>query len=349
MKKKALIGVIVIAVILCTTIVAFAGSKGLFKGMAVGTTTSPKLSFVKDTSSFSGNVLPGTTNVELAKFDVKSTSDSARLTKISLAIAHISGNNLLTGNVDIKFNGSIIWSGLASSISNNNANPLQITLTTQDAVVAVGTNSILTVEGNIKPEATYKDTYRVYLDLTEVKWLMTGNAEDPKVNQAAGNLIGVISGDLKVTTLTNPVVLSLVAGSQNNTLAKFEFSNPSTTEDVKLTQIVVTDKMGFAAKYSNLVYFNLYNSSNEILATTSLMTSKGKLTLSLSFPLIIGKKTSMALVLKGDVASGIGGSGVTHKLNVAAGSDVSAVGLITNTIVNASASGSGQPIVIVKK
>lgn len=310
------------------------------------TISQGSMSFNKDVSSPSNSVTPGTNNVVLAKYFVKPTGEDVELRKLSLGlqIANSSGGSIatssvLTGSVVVKVNGASVWSGSPSDIGPNSS-PTSLDLSTFPNLTA-GQNSYITVESNIPSLATNGATVKAYLDVTQVRLLITNSIVDPGLSLTQANQISIQAAALRVTNLGTPVVGSVVAGSAGVTLAQIELNAgvQSSGEDVKVSKLVISDSLigGSLGDIGNLAIYDA--NGNQILTSNSTVTNAASNTFSFSNSILVSKTGSVVLTLKGDVLTGTSGS---HRFFVASSNDVNAIGATTGNTVTASIAGTGQ-------
>ncbi len=158
-------------------------------------------------------------------------------------------------------------------------------------------------------------------------------------NAPAGQGI-TISGQATVTVTadsTNPASAQIVMGSTGNTIAAFRFTETSNVENVKLTDVTVTDSIASTstvkAAFSNLA---LYQGSTLLgTAGSAVVSSTTAYNYSFHFgtPVVVPQANSVSLLLKGDAAS-YASSGstdnTTHTFKVAAANYVTALGQSSN-------------------
>ena len=301
---------------------------------------SGSTSFNKDTTSSSSAVAPGAQTVELAKFYAKPTGENMELRKITLAVA-TSSTHLLTGSITVKVNGASVHSISPTSVSTVFGSPTAITLSTYPVLTA-GVNNYITVESSVSSAATGSDSYKVYMDLTEVKRLVSNDLVDPAVSQASGNVIQVSAAALTAKTLTTPVAASVVAGTNGVELARFELNASTSGEDVKVSQIVVAD--GAGSNYTNIANLAMYNASdmvNSLQTSSNTNTNAATVTFTFSSPILVTRTAPVVLVLKGDAVAGTSG---THTFNMSA---LTATGHPSGNTVGVTPTGSGQGMTLV--
>jgi len=304
------------------------------------------LSFNKDVTSPSVAVTPGANGVVLAKFYAKPNGENMELRKIALGfVTGTPTSNYFTGSFTVKVNGASVYSGTPSDIANSGTSLTAVTLSTYPTLTQ-GQNNYITVEANIGSTAVNGATTTVYLDLTEVKRVISNDIVDPTVAISSGNQVAVQAGALKVTTLSLPVAQTMVVGSSGVTLANIELNagQISSGEDVKVNSIIITDTKS-ASVYTNIANLKLYNSSGVELTTSGNTTvNSASTTFSFTQPIVVPKTGAVVLTLKGDV---VAQAGETHTFWVAdAGNHVSATGVSTGNSVTPSGVGAGQAMTL---
>ncbi|PJC52349.1 MAG: hypothetical protein CO030_03295, partial [Candidatus Magasanikbacteria bacterium CG_4_9_14_0_2_um_filter_42_11] len=299
---------------------------------------SGTLSFNKDVTSPSDSVNPGDTNVVLAKYYAKPVGEDMELRKISFGIEQ--DDSALTGNVYVKVDGSIVWSGAASTFAVDGTFGSK-TLTTYPRLKA-GQNNYITVEGSVPTTATSGVYYLVNdFDLTEAKLLISNTISDAStlaVNATDGNQIQVNSASMTAKTLSTPVSQNIVNGTNDFTFGTVEFNAQSSGETVRVSSVIVSNMgSGTVTDISNL---ELWDGTTQLTTSNSTATGAASTTFTFTSPLLVTKGTIKTLTLKGDIT----GSGAgTHQFRL---HSVSATGKDTGTSVSITPTGSGQEMTI---
>ena len=309
------------------------------------TVGSGTTSFNKDTTSPTAAITPGSSNVVLAKYYAKPTGENMELRTIAMGV--VTGTaSVFTGSLTVRVNGASVAVLTPTDIANHATTLTSVTLSTYPTLVA-GQNNYVTVEGNISSSATNGATTTVYMDLTQVRRLITNDIMDPGVGIVASNQLTIQAAALRVTNLALPVAQSVVAGTSNKELANIELNAGvvSSGEDVKVTSIIIsqTKTAGAVTDFGNLV---LYDAAGNALPTTG-STSNGAASTTFTFvsPVIVPKTGSVVLKLRGDVLAGSG----AHTFAVDdADNHVASVGKDTgNEIDETAGSGVGQGMTVV--
>ena len=165
-------------------------------------------------------------------------------------------------------------------------------------------------------------------------------------SDVAGNAQAIQGPALKVTTLATPIVDSVVVNAQNVEFAHFEFNATSGGEDIRVTQVTVTDTLGGAAAYANLANLEFWgdpdNTDAEVvndMIPTSAATSTNANTVAFTFqsPIKVSKIQASVFTLKGDVVAGSG----THTYDIDS-DNVAAYGWGTGNDITPTYDGTGQ-------
>jgi len=171
------------------------------------------------------------------------------------------------------------------------------------------------------------------------------------------NTMTIQAGALTVNTAATPVADSVVVNAQDYEFAHFNMNATAGGEDIRVTQIVVTDTMdGATAAYTDLANLEIWGDPDntddddtlqmlDTSTSTATLTSvtantTATATFTFSTALRISKAEVSKLILKADVVSGTALG--THAFSVAAAGNVSATGWSTGNSVTATVAGSGQ-------
>lgn len=329
--------------------------------IASGTVTLNKAS-----DSNSSAVAAGDTSIELAKFSIKPQGEDMELRAISAGIDTAGANTALTGSVYVKYNGATIWSGAASTTSLVSTTGAVTALSLSSyPIMKAGSTGYITVEGSVSSSAATTDIYTVFLDVTQVKRLITNDLTDPAVAVAQANSISVKAVAVTVTTLSQPVATSVVVGANDVELARIDLDASSSGEDVKVSSLVVQDSLvsvttpwSSFADINNLRLYvsgqtealNTSTNTNSITGTdpTTATTTLGTVTFTFSSPITVKRSAVTHLVLKGTIAAKDDAGAETHTFSIAnTASNVTATGTGTGNSISApTISGSGQAMTI---
>ena len=189
-----------------------------------------------------------------------------------------------------------------------------------------------------------------------------------KSRDVAKNL--AISGDYTFATLAPPVSLSMsatldpssalasqvVMGSVGNSLATFKFSDTANVEDLKITDLVLTDDISTNSETTLSVKSSFKNLTlwqgdtkvaGPVALTNGLVANSYKAIFNLSSPVTVSQNGSESLRLDGDVAS-FASNGATdnkvHIFKISGARQVTAVGNSSNNPVSVTVSvATGNP------
>ena len=307
-------------------------ASGFPMGTGVNKVTIGKgtMTLAKSSDSPNAAVTPGTSNVVLAKYDVKASGENMELRKISLGLNQVTG---LTGSVYVKVNGSSVYSETPTAGNH------EVTLQSYYTLTA-GQTAVVTVEANVASTATSSNSFVATFDVTSVKRLLTNDIIDPTVSAITANTINVQIGVLKVTTLSTPVAHTTV-NVNDHELANIELNANNSGEAVKVSSIVMNDLMGGAGVATQVS--NLRMQINGVTVETSNSTSNNAASTTYNFktPIVVAKNTNVVVKLIGDITGST--STATHTFSAYG---VSAVGQDTGNTVDATKAGSGQAIAL---
>lgn len=310
------------------------------------------VTFNKDATSPSGSVVPGASNIVLAKFFAKPNGEDMELRKVGFGV--VTGTaSVFTGSLTIRVNGAAVYTATPADIANTSteASLTSVTLSSYP-ILTNGQNNTITVEGNISTSATNGATSTIALDLTQVRRAVTNDTLDPSVSVSNGNQMTVQAAALKTTNLSTPVAQSLVPGTSAATLATIELNagSVSSGEDVKVSKVIISDVIsgGSLANISNLALFDQNN--NQLPTSASTATNAASNTFTFINPIVVPKTGAVILTLKGDVIAGSSGThtyGITSAGSGTTAADVTAVGKDTgNSPTFTAGSGAGQAMTV---
>jgi len=306
-------------------------------------------SLTRTSDSPSTAVTPGASSVILAKYNFKSSGENMEIRQVSFWISSSTGVTPLNGTVYVKFNGAIVYSVGATSLSQTAANT--ITLSSYPIATA-GTDNFFTIETSIPSTATTADSYLVKsFNVTNVKRVITGDLYVPATSATNGLTIAVSSAKLVITTLVTPVANSVVVGTNNYEFATIQLNAQSGGEDVKISSILVISSAGNSASVTEDVNaLAIYDDSgNQLSTNNSTQTNAASLTFSFSNQIVVTKATPIILHLKANVIKATQ-TNYTGTITMYA-STTSATGAVTGNNLSAASdityAGSGQAMTIV--
>lgn len=321
-------------------------------GWNIQTIQSGTTTFSRSVDSPSSAVVPGSSDVTLAKFTAKPAGENMELRQVSFYVATSSTGIALTGTVYVKVNGAIVYSTAASNISTTAAST--VTLSSYP-ILTSGVDNTVEVTGSVSSNATSVDTYTVTnFDLIQVKRIITGDLTDPSVSAINGNQIAVKAANLAVTTLATPVSASVVAGTNDFNFAQIQLNAQAGGEDVRITSIVVTDNSTSSTDITNLRMYSDSSLTSQYLipvtgSTASMSAaSNGTVTFNFNPAIVVAQATPTTLYFVGNISTSA--ANATHRFYVASTSNVSATGKNTGNSVsgsNLSVAGNGSTMTLV--
>ncbi|MFH0874152.1 MAG: hypothetical protein V1846_04935 [Candidatus Komeilibacteria bacterium] len=231
------------------------------------------------------------------------------------------------------------------------------TATTTDTISVPVGESTYTVKADLSSDFTASDTIKVGVEAGAIvnKGETTGNTISvlPAATNVQSSTMTVKAASLAVTTDTTPAAQTVVAGSQDFTVAQYVLSAVNSGTDIEVTSISPTYKTTGAAYPNILSGFTLWSGATEIGinsdsttcsgATCSTAATNATTTLTLNDnALIIPKGTSKVVTLKADIGTGATSGTFLVALNNTSASVVGSIAAvdseaqaITPTVTNA--------------
>jgi peptidoglycan hydrolase-like protein with peptidoglycan-binding domain len=169
-----------------------------------------------------------------------------------------------------------------------------------------------------------------------------------------GQQLSIASGGATMTDgldSSAPAASQLVMGSTGNSLAAFRFNETSNVENVKITDLKITQlTTATSSGYQNIT---LYNGSSVVGTSGSAATTSGGFTYTFHFatPVIVPQANSLTLTLKGDVASYNSqgaNDNTTSTFGIAATGDVTALGASSNLTTHVTGTAIGNTMTILR-
>lgn len=313
------------------------------------TVSAGKLTISKSNVVAVGNITEGQSNVALGSWNLKAQGESVEISALQFDIAmtgstattaitncalYSSSNTAVTGAVDPATTGVVAF--------------------TDTVTVPVGDN-VYTLKCNLSTAFTNGNTITVSADLdTASYWVVKGTVTGDSITEApttdiAANVQTLQAGSLVAYTSTTPVAQSLVAGTSQALFANLLFDATGSGEDVRITQIVITNTPVTAIAYDvtniklyvNGVALSVVNNGAEDTASTA---ESYTFNLSGSDAITIPKGGTVVVQVKGDIsASATAGD---HVFDL---STVTAQGVSTGTTVASAQAGvgAGQAMTVV--
>jgi hypothetical protein len=304
------------------------------------------LSFNRDASSPSTAVVPGASNVVLAKYYVKPTGEPIELRQVAFGV--VQTGTALTGTVYVKVNDQTVYSAAASSFIASGTPVNTVTLSSYPTLAA-GVNSYITVETSIPSTATSSNSYMVNdFNLIQVKRLITNDLTAPTTAATDGLTLSVQAAAMTITTLSVPTAQSVVAGSNQVELARIQLSTQAGGEDVRVSAITLTDTLtGGATTYGGITNLTLWDGNTQITTTNSTVTNGATTAFTFQNQLLVTRTTPVVLSVKGDVLSVA--TSLLHTFNFTGATNITAYGKDTGnslTTTNLTISGGGQVMTV---
>ncbi|KKR06995.1 MAG: hypothetical protein UT33_C0006G0071 [Candidatus Peregrinibacteria bacterium GW2011_GWC2_39_14] len=355
MSKKLLIGIVAAVVLMIAPIASAA--------------LIPAMTFVY--------LEPISTNKEIASTfpgDIKKTYLQFYLRSLN--------DNIIVNSVRLELKGSKLKTGDIKNISLYSKNNKNIPLATVPSIPinCIGTSctggynfnltgltlvkntfSPFLIQADIASDATVGDNFQMYVTnkMSSATAATTGAVAKLNSSSVYGRKYVVHAtpeqtGKLNVITMTTPVASTVAPGTQNFTFANFELNTYGSSEDVKVSKLVVTDIIGSGIEgatdnYSGVTNLKMYQGNNVLATSSSTATNANIVAFNFVSPITVLKGKSIILTLKADVVSS---KGTSHTFKIAQNDDyVMTVGANTgNTITgdNLNEYGAGQIITVVQ-
>ncbi|MFA5076235.1 MAG: hypothetical protein WC480_02340 [Patescibacteria group bacterium] len=293
-----------------------------------------------------GYIAQGGTQAALVAYDFVVTGEPINVTNQIYSVTFGTMTYDQLTNVTMYDPNGLIVAGPVDTSSGN-------TVTFTDSVqVPVGTTTY-TIKADVSTGTSALDTAQIKLNTPATKLTVKGANSGKTVTSTTastvdGNVQTVQGPALAISTATIPVVGTMVTNGMDQSFAYFDFDATNGGEDIKITQLIVTDTLGGAAAYADLANLELWGDPDNTDATaenvmlqtsTSTSTNANTVTFTFKSPLKVSKSNVSRLTLKADVV-GNAGSG-SHAYNIAS-DNVTAVGWSTGQTPSKSYSGNGQ-------
>ncbi|MBU4057315.1 hypothetical protein KJ695_05420, partial [Patescibacteria group bacterium] len=314
------------------------------------TVSAGSLTISKSNKVVTGNITEGSTSVALGSWNFKVQGEVAEITQ-SQFIVTVTG----TGDYADVTNCTLYD-------ANNNAvtgavDPVVTTfyVTYTDTISAPVGDNVYTMKCNLNTDFANGDTIVVSADTSAaasfaVKGATTGDAitEQPTADVAA-NTQTIKAGSLASYTAATPVAQSLVKGSLQAHFANITLDASGSGEDVKVTQMVITDTPAVNGKTQNVANIKLYVNgvAKSIVknGSTATVDTAENFTFSLSGndTIIVPKGQTVTVQVKADIsASAVTSATHTFDLN-----SIVCQGNSTGETITSTPSGAGQAMPIV--
>lgn len=217
------------------------------------------LSVSKTPGSPTGNLAPGATEVELARFDLRASGEQLEIRKLDLKIVEAvsTSTQLLTGNVKVQSgDGAVTYLSLASSASNLEVTSYTAGSTRQDLntyiVIPSGTTKTIKVLGTLKTTVGASQTYRADIGYYNAWRASTKDFADLlSTSYTSGNTLTVQTSALTVAKNTSIPDKNVAKGATNALVGSFTFQAGS-AENVNISSLTVSYNADPSAKIKNV-------------------------------------------------------------------------------------------------
>lgn len=341
---------------------------------AVITINAGQITVVKSASTpATGNIAPGAENEKLAALDliVKGEALRATTTRFTFAAGTMQSQHV-TACVLRDKNGATVAGPVNPSVQTAATLAASLPTVTFSSTITypVGT-STYSFHCNISSSVANGVTAQVGLVPNAVSLVMTGVSTGNTVAAASinngvatavnGNLLTVAGGALTVINRSTPVLSTTVPGASNIALTQIALDASTSGEDVRVSQIVVTDDLvnaatvlvagvataqtaptrlaaNVAADVADWTNLRLTKEDGTTLVAdiqqpSASVGANGTVTFTLSPSLVVAKKTIAIVKLFGDYKSGIGAAGESHLWRLVDAGNITSTGVTTGTAI----------------
>ncbi|MEK7115028.1 MAG: peptidoglycan-binding protein [Patescibacteria group bacterium] len=310
-------------------------SSGSATGAALTLSTTP-LSATKNNALGTPNYAKGASGVRIGSFVL--TASSAEAVNVSNLTVTMSASSTNFQNAMVK-------------VGSTQFGTTKATLSGSDAITFSGSAPIVVPKGGSQVVDVYADvlsgtTANTYTGVTTLTSCTgTGSVSNASNScsptSVAGQDVQVSAGATLNVALdqTTASTGQVVMGSTSNSLVSFRMSETGNVENVKITELVITDTVATSTSKSSFTNLTLWQGNTQVggPVAESIETSgpgKFKATFSFGTPVIVPQNGTIVLTLKGDVATFTSGGAVdnsAHQLQLDAASRVTAFGQSSNT------------------
>ncbi len=304
------------------------------------------------------NIAMGENNVALGSFIFRAQGEGVDITQATFAVEVAgSGNSLDVSNCTLyDASGNAVTGAVTPSAATTLPSSTTYGTTTfTDTISVPEGENVYTMKCNLNTDFSTDDTITVKAAMQETTyWVMTGEttgdniAEAPAGTTISANTQTIKAGSLASYTASTPVAQSIVKGSQQVLFTNIILDATASGEDVRVTQMVITDTTGTTAKTINInnikLYVNGVAKSVVKNGTSNVANTNENFTFSLSGSdvIIVPKGSSVTVQVKADVSA----SAVTNATHTFDLSGITAQGDDTGETINSTPSGNGQPMTI---
>ena len=299
------------------------------------------------------NISEGASNQALGAFKSTVQGEAIRVTQLVIGVTTTHGDIApdISDLVVKDENGASVAGPFDPTESSGLTNMGSAT-STDTIVFPVGTHTY-TIFGTLNSDWAANDP--ITLRLSEPDALVTAKGEVTNQTITANptsdlslDTVTVKTGGLDVSTSVTPAAQSVIVGSSGFTFANFVFDAGGSGEDVRLTQLLVPQRVDGNNEQSQIANLQLFDGATGLLPIVQPANVAGTAstnTFSFINPVIVTKGTSKTLTLKGDIVSGAAGD--DHTFGLSNSDLVTAVGATTgNTVTETVALSEGQTMTI---
>lgn len=331
-----------------------------------------KLNVTKTDTVQSGNIAGNASNLALGSWNFKVTGEPIDVRTIVFKIT-TTGTVVPTGIDSLVLydaNGKAL---IGSTDGVGSVSPGYATST--DTFTLQPGDNILTVKGKVDNTAVANDTVKISIEMSNTSNFVArgvnsqlditlGTYATPQ-SVVDGNLQTVQTSGLTVTTLSQPAARTYAAGTSNVLFSKVMFDASGSSEDVKISRVVVTDNTGAAGKTIDIQSVRLkvdkdgdsYDGSGspEFLSETVSGSDSDAgdnedftFNLSGSDQFVVKKGKKVVMEVYGNIAGGAAtGANATHVLSVNTTDYVTATGVNTgNTVTETISSAAANAVTV---
>jgi len=338
------------------------------------TVSQGKITVSKTNDVQAGNVPDNASGVELGSWNFKVQGEPVTVNTIVVKGTTVTGDPDEYDNIVLYTkDGKALTSGV--DLTEVTSGGLVGYATSTDSFTLPVGDTVVIAKGNISSDASADDQVTLAIDMANTsnfdaegssssETITLGTYALPQAVISA-NTLTVKSGALRITTLTTPAARTLAAGTNDVDVAHVLFDASGSSEDIKVTQVKVTDSTGSTAKTIDMQNIRIFvdkdgdsfdsSGTLEALGETnsgSNATANGEETFTYNlsgsdqFTIKAGKKVKA--VFRADVAGGaVTGVNSNHTFAVSTTNWVTASGVTTgDTVTEVIDTAAGQTLTI---
>lgn len=304
-----------------------------------------KLTISKSNTIPVGNITEGQNNVAIGAWNLKAQGESVEISASQFDI-DMTGSTATTSAIT---NCTLYGPNNTAVTGAVHPNTTTGVVAFTDTITAPVGDNVYTLKCNLSTAFTNGDTMTASADLDNASyWIVKGTVTGDAITEAptgdvAANVQTLKAGSLIAYTSTTPVAQSIVAGSSQVLFANLLFDATGSGEDVRITQIVITNTPTAAAAANEITNIKLYVNGAPLSVVNNGSTATDATAESFTFNLsgtdavTVTKGGTTIVQVKGDVSAsaGIG----NHVFDLAT---VTAQGVSTGTTVASAQAGVGS-------